>query len=68
MIAKLKTSNVFDAHEVEIFFVVPTKQIASYKIGPVIHPESLESLCWPTSDDEVREKIQILGLDFPVAY
>ena len=32
LIDKLKTSNVFDAHEVEIFFVVPTKQIASYEI------------------------------------
>ena len=68
LINKLKTSNVFDPHEVKIFFVVPTEKLASYKIGPILHPESLQTLCWPTSDDEVRKRIQILGLDFPVAY
>jgi hypothetical protein len=68
LINKLKTKSVFDAHEVEIFFVVTTHKLASYKIGPVIQPESLKSLRWPTSDNAVRKKIQIVGLDFPVAY
>ena len=68
LINKLKASNVFDAHEVEIFFVVPTHKLVSYKIGPLLDPESLKTLCWPICDEEVRAKIQILGLDFPVAH
>jgi H2-forming N5,N10-methylenetetrahydromethanopterin dehydrogenase-like enzyme len=61
LINKLKASNVFDAHEVEIFFVVPTHKLVSYKIRPISHPESLELLYWPTYDEEVPAKIQILG-------
>ena len=68
LINRLKTRNVFDVDEVEIFFVVPTHKLASYKIGPISHPASLKTFCWPTCADKVRKKIQILGLDFPVAY
>ena len=64
LIHALECKKVFTAKDVEIYFIVPKKHLASYKIGRIESPNALYTLGWPDSEDGVRDRIQILGLDF----
>ena len=64
LVHELKREKVFTAQEVEIYFIVPRKNLATYKIGRIQSPDTLKTLGWPDFEDGVRDRIQILGLDF----
>ena len=61
----LRSMDVFDANEVEIFFVVPQTLMMNFTIPKITSPKCLSSRYgWPTSAAAVADRIGILGIDF----
>jgi hypothetical protein len=64
LIDTLEDRGVFTAKKIEIFFIVPRNILFKYTIGKIQSPGLLSEYGWPTNENEVRDKIQILGIEF----
>jgi hypothetical protein len=64
LICALQNNDVFIAEVVEIFFVVPDRILDSFKISNITNPFALSNYGWPETAELVRNRIQILGIDF----
>jgi hypothetical protein len=65
LIDEMEKTKVFVAEQVEVFFVVPTEILDSYKVGKIENPDCFaDKFGWPKIEEEVRCKISIVGLEF----
>ena len=65
----LKSEKVFDTQIVEIFFIVPSDILASFKIRQIENPKSLaKHYGWPSTERKVRNRISILGSTFTLKF
>ena len=64
LISKFICRNISRCKQIEIFFVVPNKQLHEFSIGPIESPGALAKFQWPSDPERIKKRIQILGIDF----